>query len=116
VELLLRDGKITESEIQNHPMANFVECCLGGDPAISGNDGMDARFYSPGDILLLCTDGVWRICRIRHRRSYPPQGRSAGTPDGALRVALEQLGRRAVQASAPYSDNSTVAALRWVGL
>ncbi len=34
VELLLREGKITEDEVSTHPMRNFVECCLGGDPAI----------------------------------------------------------------------------------
>ena len=29
VELLLREGKITESEVATHPMRNFVVCCLG---------------------------------------------------------------------------------------
>jgi hypothetical protein len=32
-----------------------------------------------------------------------------------LRAWLEALGRRAVQASAPFSDNSTAAVLRWLG-
>jgi hypothetical protein len=32
-----------------------------------------------------------------------------------LRAWLEALGRRAVQASAPFSDNSTAAVLRWHG-
>ena len=31
----------------------------------------------------------------------------------ALREALIELGTRAVEASAPYSDNTTAAALRW---
>jgi hypothetical protein len=31
-----------------------------------------------------------------------------------LRAWLEALGRRAVQASSPFSDNSTAAVLRWV--
>ena len=31
VEVLLREGLITEAEVHGHPMRNYVECCLGGD-------------------------------------------------------------------------------------
>ena len=34
VELLLREGLITADQAQTHPMRNFVECCLGGDPIV----------------------------------------------------------------------------------
>ena len=34
VELLLREGLITAEQAQTHPMRNFVECCLGGDPIL----------------------------------------------------------------------------------
>ena len=34
VELLLRAGRITERQAQDHPMRNYVECCIGGDPAL----------------------------------------------------------------------------------
>ena len=42
-------------------------------------------------------------------------GPAAAGESSNLRAALEQLGQRAVQASAPYSDNSTAAVLRWLG-
>jgi PPM family protein phosphatase len=116
VELLLRDGKITEGEIQNHPMRNFVECCLGGDPAIPEMTVSGRKTLATGDIVLLCTDGIWANLQDRDIAGFfPPQGETSASTDGALRIALEQLGKRAVQASSPYSDNSTVAALRWMG-
>ena len=32
VEFLLREGVITADQALTHPMRNFVECCLGGEP------------------------------------------------------------------------------------
>ena len=34
VEQLLREGSIREEEVPSHPMRNYVECCLGGEPAL----------------------------------------------------------------------------------
>jgi serine/threonine protein phosphatase PrpC len=109
VELLLREGKITEGEIANHPMRNFVECCLGGDPAIPEMTIGSRHELQPGDVLLLCSDGIWANLRDEDIAAF-------FRDDGQhLRAWLEALGRRAVQASAPFSDNSTAAVLRWFG-
>jgi PPM family protein phosphatase len=110
VELLLRDGKITEDEMQGHPMRNFVECCLGGDPAVPEMTLSGRRLLKSGDILLLCTDGVWANLQDTDIAAFYP---TADSQD--VRAALEGLGRRATQASSPYSDNSTAAVLRWLG-
>jgi PPM family protein phosphatase len=110
VELLLRDAKITEAEVANHPMRNFVECCLGGDPSIPEMTLSGRKQLKTGDILLLCSDGIWANLRDADIASFYAPGTEAG-----LRAALDELGRRAVQASAPFSDNSTVAALQWLG-
>ncbi len=117
VELLLRDGKITEDEIQSHPMRNFVECCLGGDPTIPEMTLSGRRVLQTGDIMLLCTDGVWANLRdVDIAGFYATQSSGGGSAESqTLSVALEQLGQRAVQASSPYSDNSTVAVMRWLG-
>lgn len=109
VELLLREGKITENEIANHPMRNFVECCLGGDPAIPEMTIGSRRKLQPGDVLLLCTDGIWANLRDEDIGGF------FRDDSQQLRAWLEALGRRAVQASAPFSDNSTAAVLRWLG-
>jgi serine/threonine protein phosphatase PrpC len=109
VELLLREGKITEEEVSTHPMRNFVECCLGGDPAIPEMSISGRHVLEPGDVMLLCTDGIWANLRDEDIAAFfrdDPQN---------LRAWLEALGRRAVQASAPFSDNSTAAVLRWTG-
>jgi serine/threonine protein phosphatase PrpC len=34
VEVLIQEGAITEEEAQDHPMRNFVECCIGGDAPV----------------------------------------------------------------------------------
>ncbi|MBC7983089.1 MAG: serine/threonine-protein phosphatase [Candidatus Obscuribacterales bacterium] len=131
VELLLRDGKITEDEMQTHPMRNFVECCLGGDPAIPEMTISGRKLLKSGDIVLLCTDGIWANLQDKDIASfYPPSMPKSDPPtdgdatqpspnadskqDKSLRLALEQLGQRAVSASAPYSDNSTAAVMRYL--
>lgn len=109
VELLLREGKITESEVATHPMRNFVECCLGGDPAIPEMSISTRQLLQPGDVLLLCTDGIWANLSDQDIGMF-------FRPDYEdLRAWLEALGRRAVQAASPFSDNSTAAVLRWQG-
>jgi serine/threonine protein phosphatase PrpC len=115
VELLLRDGKIAEDEMQSHPMRNFVECCLGGDPAIPEMTLSGRKILQSGDILLLCTDGIWANLHDKDIASFYAVPAEAGSKQQDVRAALEGLGRRAVQASAPYSDNSTAAVLRWLG-
>lgn len=107
VELLLREGKITEEELPTHPMRNFVECCLGGDPAIPEMTVSGRNVLLPGDVLLLCTDGIWANLRDTDIAGFFREDNQE------LRAWLEALGRRAVQASAPFSDNSTAAVLRW---
>jgi len=109
VELLLREGKITEDELPTHPMRNFVECCLGGDPAIPEMTVSGRHALQPGDVLLLCTDGIWANLRDSDIAGFFREDNQE------LRAWLEALGRRAVQASAPFSDNSTAAVLRWHG-
>jgi serine/threonine protein phosphatase PrpC len=109
VELLLREKKISADEVANHPMRNFVESCLGGDPAIPEMTISGRKPLEAGDVLLLCTDGIWSNLSDQTIAGYcSDDGRD-------LRVALEELGSRAVTASAPFSDNSTAAILRWKG-
>lgn len=109
VELLLREGKITADEVANHPMRNFVECCLGGDPAIPEMTIGRRQVLEHGDVLLLCSDGIWANLRDEDIAGFFKED------NHPLQAWLEALGRRAVQASSPFSDNATAAALRWRG-
>jgi serine/threonine protein phosphatase PrpC len=109
VELLLREKKITQEEVAHHPMRNFVESCLGGDPAVPEMTISGRKPLVAGDVLLLCTDGIWSNLSDATIAGY------CTDESQDLRTSLEVLGHKAVAASAPFSDNSTAAILRWKG-
>jgi serine/threonine protein phosphatase PrpC len=88
-------------------MRNYVECCLGGDAALPEMSISTRRRLKAGDVLLLCTDGLWANLEDRDLVRF---AQSAGK---SLRDALTELGTKAVEASAPYSDNTSAAVLRW---
>jgi serine/threonine protein phosphatase PrpC len=108
VELLLREGLISAEQAQNHPMRNFVECCLGGDPILPDMSLTRRRPLEPNDVLLVCSDGLWGPLTDAEIAA------ELGTP-GELRGKLLQLGERAVQRAGSASDNTSAAALRWLG-
>jgi len=109
VEQLLRDGVIREEEVHGHPMRNYVDCCIGGEPALPDMTVSRRHALEPGDILLVCSDGLWANLRDADIAAFwKPDGRP-------LAQALSDLVDRAVAASAPHSDNATAAALRWTG-
>jgi len=109
VELLLRAGRITEQQALVHPMRNYVECCIGGDPVLPEMTLSGRRALKPGDLLLLCSDGLWSGL---NDEQVVTLGRR---PDQELRQSLADLGQRAVLSSAPFADNTTAAAIRWIG-
>jgi serine/threonine protein phosphatase PrpC len=88
-------------------MRNFVECCLGGDPVLPDMTLSARRPIRAGDVLLVCTDGLWG--------SLEDEALAAGfNGSEAMRTALQTLGKRAVAKGGPTSDNTSAAALRLV--
>ena len=59
VELLVREGVIGAEQAHNHPMRNFVESCLGGEVLLPEMDVSRRQILERGDVLLVCTDGLW---------------------------------------------------------
>lgn len=108
VELLLQEGLITEEEIPDHPMRNFVECCLGGNFALPGMTVGSARRLQPGDLLLVCTDGFWSGLE-------DDDIATCGAGNEPVERGLRRLAELAVRNNGPYSDNTSVAGLRWLG-
>ena len=108
VELLLREGLINAEQAHNHPMRNFVECCLGGDPILPDMALGRRRPLEPDDVLLVCTDGLWGSLQDAEIAA------ELGTA-GTLREQLLSLGERAVKRAGGTSDNTSAAALRWLG-
>lgn len=109
VEVLIQEGAITENEALDHPMRNFVECCLGGDAPVPDMSITAKKPLEPGDVLLACSDGLWS--------GLPDADISAlaTRPDGTLAENLKALSVKAMSTNAPYSDNTTGTALRWLG-
>jgi PPM family protein phosphatase len=108
VELLLREGLITPDQAQVHPMRNFVECCLGGDPILPDMTLARRRPLEPNDVLLVCTDGMWAGVRDAEIAG------ELGAPGAPLRETLMGLAERAVVRTGAASDNTSAAALRWI--
>ncbi len=109
VELLVREGLITAEQAQTHPMRNFVECCLGGDPIVPDMTLTRRRALEPNDVLLVCTDGFWAGVKDTEIAS------EVGASGVALKEKLLELAQRAVVRAGAASDNTSVAALRWLG-
>ncbi len=109
VEVLIQEGAITEEEALDHPMRNFVECCLGGDSPVPDMTITPMHRLEPGDVLLACTDGLWSglsdndIARISTAQDTP------------IAENLKRLSVKALTTNAPYSDNTTGTIIRWNG-
>ena len=108
VELLLREGLIGPEQVHNHPMRNFVECCLGGDPILPEMSLTRRRPLEANDVLLVCSDGLWG--GLNDEELAAELGAA-----GPLHEKLLTLGERAVQRAGGASDNTSAAALRWLG-
>jgi serine/threonine protein phosphatase PrpC len=109
VEFLIREGVISADQAQAHPMRNYVECCLGGELMLPEMSLAATRRLQPGDMLLVCSDGVWG-CIDEDLLA------AALTPvTGSVRDNLAATLEQAVAANGPGSDNSTAVVLRWLG-
>ena len=107
VEVLIQEGAITEDEALDHPMRNFVECCIGGDVPVPDMTVTGKIPLEAGDIVLACSDGLWSGLSDKE----VGQLGAAGTLEDNLVV----LSKQALDATAPHADNTTGAALRWFG-
>ncbi len=109
VEVLIQEGAITEEEALDHPMRNFVECCIGGDAPVPDMSITRKQTLEPGDVLLACSDGLWsgmnddEIAEVATRKTM------------SLADNLKSLSMKALTMNSPYSDNTTATALLWLG-
>jgi serine/threonine protein phosphatase PrpC len=108
VEVLIQEGAITEEEALGHPMRNFVECCIGGDAPVPDMSITRKKPLQEGDVLLACSDGLWSGI------SDEEMSEMATRKEMSLTENLKALSMVALSANAPYSDNTTGTALRWL--
>ncbi len=108
VELLVREGVIGAEQVHNHPMRNFVESCLGGEVLLPEMDVSRRQPIQNGDVLLVCTDGLWAGVSDEQIAAAFAQ------PETALNESLAALCAQAVTASGASCDNTSAAALRYL--
>jgi serine/threonine protein phosphatase PrpC len=107
VEVLLQEGLISEAQAQTHPMRNYVECCLGGDPILPEMSVARCQRVEPGDVLLVCSDGFWA--------NLDEEDILASLFSGApLLDSLQALADSAVRRAGAGSDNTSAAVLRLI--
>jgi protein phosphatase len=100
---LLRQGRITAQEAHDHPHRSVLYRCLGLQPGVQV-DLVPSVDLTPGDLLLLCSDGLWDMV-------YPEDRLTALLADG---VTPQATCRRLVDAAneAGGEDNITVLLVR----
>lgn len=108
VEKLYQEGHISLDKQQGHPMRSYVTRCVGltrEKPKVTISNEI---LLEEGDILLLCSDGLWE----------PLDDALLGSliDKGPLNDTLNTMAERAEQTSYPNSDNTTALALRVISL
>jgi len=104
VERLKQQGVISAREQEDHPQRNYVTRCLGGS-LVSPEITLGKHKLENGDILLLCSDGLWgsldENTLLTTLFSHLP-----------LSEAVQTLAERAARNAFPDSDNVTLVAVR----
>ncbi len=100
---LLKQGRITPDEVYNHPHRHILYRCLGLKPKVEV-DIYPSVGLQPGDVLLLCSDGLWDMVH--------PTDRLAAFL--ASEASPQSICRRLVDAAndAGGEDNITVVLVR----
>ena len=110
VEVLIQEGAISEEEALDHPMRNFVECCIGGDAPVPDMSITNKKSLESGDVLLACSDGLWSGLSDGDMAEIGAPG------EDNLVENLKSLSMKALNVNSPYSDNTTGTAIRWIGI
>jgi PPM family protein phosphatase len=106
IEYLIAKGQADASERATHPDRNKLYNCLGAStpPKVELSR---AASLEPGDILLLCSDGLWSVLpdtEIAHRLAAQP-----------ITQAVPEMIAMATSLAGARGDNTTALAIQWQG-
>ncbi|TFW26033.1 PP2C family protein-serine/threonine phosphatase [Duganella callida] len=106
LESLIAKGLVAPSERATHPDRNKLYNCLGADtpPKV---ELADSHGLLPGDVLLLCSDGLWSM--------LPDDDLVRRLHAQTVVRAVPDMLRAALQAAGDASDNVTALAIMWQG-
>jgi len=104
VQYLVDQGIIQADEVPDHPDRNKIFSCLGGlvDPVIDLSKRTPLR---NGDILVLCTDGLWSVMSQSEMATY-----LTSTP---ILKTGPQMMREAEKRGGTDGDNLSTIIVRW---
>jgi serine/threonine protein phosphatase PrpC len=104
VQVLVEQGRITPEQALTHPDRNKIFSCLGGmvDPVIDLSRRTALR---DGDVLLLCTDGLWSV--------FPDAEFAAAFSGEPILVAGPALMKEGEHRGGPDGDNLSALAVHW---
>lgn len=102
---LLAAGEITAEQALIHPDRHMVQYCLGVDEVTPPIPVSEPRKLKAGDIVLLCSDGLWS----QLGEAYIVERLSQADD---LQQSLQALAEDAVRGGHPQSDNVTAVAFR----
>ena len=104
VQYLVDQGIIAPDEVVAHPDRNKIFSCLGGlvDPVIDLSRRTPLR---NGDVLVLCTDGLWSVFDQREIATW-----LTSTP---ILTTAPQMMREGEKRGGPDGDNLSTIVVRW---
>jgi serine/threonine protein phosphatase PrpC len=98
-------GIISTDEMRTHPERNKITNCLGGVGDLFYADSTGFIPLQSGDVLLLCSDGLWSPLTDAEIAS--------GFVTSPLDATLNQLMELAIGRDGFHADNSTAVVVRW---
>lgn len=98
-------GIITEDEMKTHPDRNKITNCLGGAEDVFYVESSPPVPVCSGDVLLLCSDGLWSPLLDKEIAETMAVGELAG--------GLGKLIELALQRERTHADNTTAVVVRW---
>jgi serine/threonine protein phosphatase PrpC len=104
VRLLLEEGIINEAQAAMHPDRNKIYSCLGG-PAAPEIEFSRKTPLEHGDVLLLCTDGLWGVTS--------GESMAISLKGANLLQAIPMLLAEAEVKGGTHGDNLSVVGVRW---
>ena len=104
VQLLIDQGVITQAQASVHPERNKVYSCLGG-PAAPEIEFSRKTPLEAGDVLALCTDGLWGV--------LPDDILATSLNRGNLIQSVPALLDIADSRGSASADNLSIVAVRW---
>ena len=104
IRLLMEEGLVTEAQAATHPDRNKIYSCLGG-PATPEIDFSRKTPLEHGDLILLCTDGLWAVTS--------GEMMAVALREANLLQAMPMLLKQTEIKSGAHGDNLSAVAVRW---